>query len=77
MLTLATIAERLHYKGRDQQRSVRRLFARHRVPMIKRGLPALSGGPASSKILHPAFSVGNFPSVCRRRRTQSSRTQYR
>jgi hypothetical protein len=37
MLTLATIAERLHYSGRDQKRSVRRLFARHRVAMIKRG----------------------------------------
>lgn len=37
MLTLATIAERLHYSGRDRERSVRRLFHRHGVPMIKRG----------------------------------------
>jgi hypothetical protein len=37
MLSLATIAERLHYSGRDRERSVRRLFARHGVPMIRRG----------------------------------------
>ena len=37
MLPLATIAETLHYSGRDRERSVRRLFARHRVPIIKRG----------------------------------------
>lgn len=37
MLPLATIAERLHYSGRDRERSVRRLFQRHGVPMIKRG----------------------------------------
>src|SRR5262249_54690238 len=37
IVPLATIAERLHYSGRDQERSVRRLFQRHGVPMIKRG----------------------------------------
>jgi hypothetical protein len=37
MLALATIAERLHYSGRDRERSVRRLFQRRGVPMIKRG----------------------------------------
>jgi hypothetical protein len=37
MLPLATIAERLHYSGRDWERSVRRLFQWHGVPMIKRG----------------------------------------
>jgi hypothetical protein len=37
MLPLATIAERLHYSGRDWERSVRHLFRRHDVPMIKRG----------------------------------------
>jgi hypothetical protein len=37
MLPLATIAERLHYNGCDWERSVRRLFQRHGVPMIKRG----------------------------------------
>ena len=37
MHSLATIAARLHYSGRDRERSVRRLFARHRVPIIKRG----------------------------------------
>src|SRR5690349_20921699 len=33
---LSTIADRLHYTGRDRKRSVRRLFARHRVSIIKR-----------------------------------------
>src|SRR6516165_8036627 len=33
---LSTIADRLHYMGRDRERSVRRLFERLRVPMIKR-----------------------------------------
>jgi len=28
---LSTIADRLHYMGRDRERSVRRLFERHRV----------------------------------------------
>jgi hypothetical protein len=37
MLRLATIAERLHYSGRDRERSVCRLFQRLGVPMIKRG----------------------------------------
>ena len=37
MHSLATIAARLHYRGRDRERSVRRLFALHRVPIIKRG----------------------------------------
>lgn len=37
MLPLATIAERLHYSGRDWERSVRRLFQRHDVSMIRRG----------------------------------------
>jgi hypothetical protein len=37
MFSLATIAERLHYSGRDRERSVRRLFMRHGVPMIRRG----------------------------------------
>jgi hypothetical protein len=37
LLTLAAIAERLQYTGRDRKRSVRRLFARHGVPMIERG----------------------------------------
>ena len=37
MHSLATIAEKLQYSGRDRERSVRRLFARHRVPIIKRG----------------------------------------
>src|SRR6516165_5464760 len=36
LLTLTTIADRLQYAGRDRERSVRRLFARHRVPIIKR-----------------------------------------
>src|SRR6516162_3138190 len=33
---LSTIADRLHYTGRDRERSVRRLFERHRVSIIKR-----------------------------------------
>src|SRR6516165_3676956 len=33
---LSTIADRLHYMGRDRERSVRRLFERHRVSIIKR-----------------------------------------
>jgi integrase len=37
MLTLATVAERLHCDGRDRERSVRRLFERHGVCMIRRG----------------------------------------
>src|SRR5262249_32670598 len=37
MLSLTTIAQRLHYGGRDRKRSVRRLFARLGVPMIRRG----------------------------------------
>jgi len=37
LLPLSTIADRLHYTGRDRERSVRRLFVRHRVPIIKRG----------------------------------------
>src|SRR6476646_9370584 len=37
LIPLRTIAERLHYNGRDRERSVRRLFARHGVPMIRRG----------------------------------------
>jgi len=40
LLSLATIAERLHYSGRDRVRSVRRLFARHGVSMIRRGRAA-------------------------------------
>jgi hypothetical protein len=35
--SLATIAEWLRYEGRDRERSVRRLFARHGVRMIRRG----------------------------------------
>jgi hypothetical protein len=34
---LSTIADRLHYTGRDRDRSVRRLFQRHDVPTIRRG----------------------------------------
>src|SRR4029077_108738 len=37
LLPLSTIADRLHYTGRDRDRSVRRLFKRHGVPMIRRG----------------------------------------
>ena len=37
MHSLATIAERLKYSGRDRERSVRRLFAQLGVPMIRRG----------------------------------------
>src|SRR5215469_16659298 len=37
ILTLATVADRLHYTGRDRERSVRRLFAHHGVSMIRRG----------------------------------------
>src|SRR5215469_2630295 len=37
MLTLATVADRLHYTGRDRERSVRRLFALQGVSMIRRG----------------------------------------
>ena len=37
LLTLTTVANRLHYLGRDRERSVRRLFAQHGVSMIKRG----------------------------------------
>jgi hypothetical protein len=37
MHSLATIAERLKYTGRDRERSVLRLFERLGVPMIKRG----------------------------------------
>src|SRR5262245_59015811 len=40
LLTLETIAERLHYTGSDRERSVRRLFAQHRVPIIRRGRSA-------------------------------------
>jgi hypothetical protein len=34
---LSVIAERLHFMGPDRERSVRRLFERHRVSIIKRG----------------------------------------
>src|SRR4051812_12108465 len=34
---LETIADRLQYHGCDRVRSVRRLFAKHRMPVIKRG----------------------------------------
>ena len=37
LLTLTTVANRLHYLGRDRERSVRRLFAQHGVSMIRRG----------------------------------------
>jgi hypothetical protein len=36
MLTLATIADRLQMRGSDRERSVRRLFVRHKVPIVKR-----------------------------------------
>ena len=37
LLSLETIADRLHYAGSDRERRVRRLFARHDVPIIKLG----------------------------------------
>ena len=37
LLPLTAIADRLHYVGTDRQRSVRRLFVKHRVPFIRRG----------------------------------------
>src|SRR4051812_19902669 len=37
LLTLAVVAERLGYAGRDRDRSVRRLFDRHGVPIIRCG----------------------------------------
>jgi tRNA(Ile)-lysidine synthetase-like protein len=37
LLPLAIIGERLHYGGRDRERSVKRLFRRYGVPMIRRG----------------------------------------
>ncbi len=37
LLSLAVIADRLHYAGSDRERSVRRLFARHEIPIIRRG----------------------------------------
>lgn len=36
LLPLTTIADRLQYSGKDRVRSVRRLFARHDIPIIKR-----------------------------------------
>jgi len=36
LLPLTTIADRLQYAGKDRVRSVRRLFARHDIPIIKR-----------------------------------------
>ena len=37
LLPLTTIADRLHYVGIDRERSVRRLFAKYSVPIVKRG----------------------------------------
>jgi hypothetical protein len=37
LLSLAIIADRLQYAGSDRERSVRRLFARHHVPLKLRG----------------------------------------
>jgi hypothetical protein len=36
LIPISIIADRLHYMGRDRERSVRRLFERHRVSIIKR-----------------------------------------
>ena len=35
-LTLAEVAELLRYAGKDRERSVRRLFARHRISLVRR-----------------------------------------
>src|SRR4029077_17618954 len=48
LLPLSTIADRLHYTGRDRDRSVRRLFKRHGVPMIGPGRGG-SFGPGQKK----------------------------
>jgi hypothetical protein len=40
LLSMEAVAERLQYGGRDHLRSVRRLFGRHGVPMIRRGRAA-------------------------------------
>jgi hypothetical protein len=37
LLSLAIIADRLQYAGSDRERSVRRLFERHEIPIIRRG----------------------------------------
>src|SRR5215510_15060111 len=37
LLSPAIVADRLYYTGRDRERSVRRLFARHSIPIIRRG----------------------------------------
>ena len=56
MLPLATIAERLHYSGRDWERSVRRLFQRHGVPMIKRDAVRLCAS-SSAACPYPASII--------------------
>jgi hypothetical protein len=36
LYTLAEVAERLRYAGYDRERSVRRLFERHKIPLLRR-----------------------------------------
>src|SRR5688500_7652965 len=36
LIPLAELAERLHYEGRDRERSVRRCFERHGLQLLKR-----------------------------------------
>ncbi|MBV8049670.1 MAG: hypothetical protein JOZ80_00700 [Acidobacteriaceae bacterium] len=36
LYTLDEVADYLRYSGRDRQRSVRRLFERHRIPLLRR-----------------------------------------
>src|SRR6516164_6610342 len=36
LYTLDEVAGHLRYEGRDRERSVRRLFQRHRIPLVRR-----------------------------------------